>query len=128
MILVDSSVVIHFTRAPTVRLRQIIQNHQATICGVTVAETYAGTRTPAAQAAIAAALGLFGSLAIPDALWAKVGFNLAALGAKGITVPLPDAVIATLALEHNLEVWTYDAHFAMMQSVLPALRLFQEPP
>lgn len=47
MILADTTVVIGFLRAPTPRLLQIIQGHQAAISGVTLAEVYAGARSPA---------------------------------------------------------------------------------
>ena len=50
------------------------------------------------------------------------------LGSKGITVPFPDALIATLGIENDIEVWARDPHFPMMQKVLPQLQLFQEPP
>jgi predicted nucleic acid-binding protein len=44
-----------------------------------------------------------------------------------VTVPFPDALIATLAIAENLELWTRDLHFTQIQRVLPSLRLFQEP-
>lgn len=43
-------------------------------------------------------------------------------------MPFPDALIATLAIRSGTELWTYDNHFRLMQSSLPALRLFAEPP
>jgi predicted nucleic acid-binding protein len=43
-------------------------------------------------------------------------------------VPFPDAVIATLGIESDIEVWARDHHFPTMQKVLTKLRLFQEPP
>jgi predicted nucleic acid-binding protein len=57
-----------------------------------------------------------------------VGDNLAALRRGGITVPFPDTVIATVGIENDVEVWTRDPHFPAMQSVLPQLKLLQEPP
>jgi len=128
MILTDTTVVIGLLRQPTLRLRQIIQTSQAAVCGVTVAEVYAGARTPTDLAQSAMALQAFGAVAIPDHLWAAVGHNLAALRAKGLTVPFTDALIATVAIENGLELWTYDAHFPMIQTALPQLKLFQEPP
>ena len=46
----------------------------------------------------------------------------------GVTVPFPDVVLVTLAIDSGVELWTRDKHFALMQTVLPALKLFQEPP
>lgn len=65
---------------------------------------------------------------MPESCWDLVGENLAALYARGITVPFPDVVIATLGIENDIEVWARDPHFPVMQMVLPRLKLFQEPP
>ncbi len=43
-------------------------------------------------------------------------------------MPLADALIATVAIDTSLELWNYDAHFPLIQTVLPQLKLFQEPP
>lgn len=67
-------------------------------------------------------------MVIPQDLWAALGRNLSALRAHGITVPFPDALIATVAIENDLELWTRDAHFSLIQGVLPQLKLFAEPP
>jgi predicted nucleic acid-binding protein len=44
-----------------------------------------------------------------------------------VIVPFPDVLLATVAIENGLELWTDDSHFLHIQRVLPALRLFQEP-
>ena len=128
MILADTTIVVDWLRAPTPRLLQIIQSHQAAICGVTLAEAYAGARTPQDFFDIDNALTVFANISIPDAIWPKLGRNLSALGAKGLTVPLSDALIAAVAIEGDLEVWQHDHHFPDMQKVLSQLKLFQEPP
>lgn len=61
-------------------------------------------------------------------MWDRVGDHLAALRSAGVTVPFADVVIATLAIENDIELWTRDRQFAIIQRVLPALRLFAEPP
>jgi predicted nucleic acid-binding protein len=128
MILTDTSVVVTCQRRPTLRLLKIIQDHEAAICGVTHAEIYAGARTPADFVHCAALLALFRQVAIPDSLWRELGRNLFTLRTQGITVPFPDALIASVALANALELWTYDAQYALIQGALPQLRLFQEPP
>ena len=45
-----------------------------------------------------------------------------------MTVPLIDTALATIAISLDVELWTYDAHCTLIQGVLPALKLFQEPP
>jgi predicted nucleic acid-binding protein len=61
-------------------------------------------------------------------VWDTVGDSLAVLRAGGVTVPFPDAVIATLGISLGVEVWTRDKQFVLMQNALPGLRLFLEPP
>jgi predicted nucleic acid-binding protein len=128
MILTDTSVVIVYERAPAPRLRQVIKDNDAALCGIIVAELFAGVRTPADEARCRVAVADFRALPIPEALWEVAGRNQALLRANGITVPLTDTAIATLAILLDLELWAYDAHFALIQRVLPALRLFHEPP
>jgi predicted nucleic acid-binding protein len=74
------------------------------------------------------ALGTYRQVPIPGALWDTVGDHLAALRAAGVTVPFPDVAIATVAIANGIELWARDRHFPLIQSILPALRLFQEPP
>jgi predicted nucleic acid-binding protein len=128
MILTDSSVVIVYERVPTPRLKKIITNASAYVCGVTVAELFAGVRSVKDEAKLRAALADFQILPIADALWETVGRNQASLSANGVTVPLIDTALATIAIAAGIELWTYDSHFALIQGVLPALKLFQEPP
>jgi predicted nucleic acid-binding protein len=111
-----------------VHLVKVIQANQAAISGATISEVYAGARSPADFKKYDKALSIFSIVAIRKRTWPSLGRNLAELGGKGITVPFPDALIATLGIEHDIEVWARDPHFPMMQKVLPQLKLFQEPP
>ena len=128
MILADTSVAIEVYRHRPAHLLQIIVVHDAAICGVTVAELHAGARTTAEQSRCAATVSAFQTLNIPETLWLIVGRTIATLRAGGLTIPFVDAVLAALAVDLGIELWTYDAHFSLAQVHLPGLRLFQEPP
>jgi predicted nucleic acid-binding protein len=128
MILVDTNVVIDAIRTQDPKLIGLFQAHAAAVCGVTRAEVLHGARTPAERQRFVAMLGILGLLPMPDALWDVVGDHLAALRAGGIVVPFQDVVIATVAIAYDIELWTRDQQFAHIQRILPALRLFQEPP
>jgi predicted nucleic acid-binding protein len=128
MILADTTLAIEYLRRPTPRLIKIIQDQQAAICGVTVAEVYAGARSAADFTRFDTTLALFGSVPVPLDIWPRLGRNIAALGAAGITVPFPDIIIATLAIDLDVELWQRDHHFPLIQTVLPKLKLFTEPP
>src|SRR5438093_4959990 len=87
MILAETTVAVDYLRTPTPRLLKIIQDNQAGICGVTVAEIYAGAKAATDFARYAAALSVFGTVAIPDTIWEPLGRNLSTLLRNGITVP-----------------------------------------
>src|SRR5262245_9744046 len=128
MILADTTLVVDYLRKPTPRMIQIVKDHEATICGATLAEIYAGARSVGDFKKYDKSLSIFGRVAIPRKIWPSLGRNLALLAGKGITVPFPDALIATVALENDLEVWHHDRHFPQIHKVIPQLKLFKEPP
>jgi predicted nucleic acid-binding protein len=128
MILADTGVLIDFLRTKDPKLDHLFRTEPVAICGVTRAEVLAGARNTKDRQRLLLFLGRFHQALTPESCWDSVGQNLAALYARGITIPFPDAVIATLGIEHNVEVWARDPHFQTMQGILPALRLFQEPP
>jgi predicted nucleic acid-binding protein len=118
---------VDYLRGPTVRLVQIIKDNAAAICGATLAEIYAGARSSADFKKFDKTLSVFSSVPIPKKIWPSHGRNLADLGAKGISVPFADALIATVATESHVALWHHDQHFPLIQKVLPHLKLFQEP-
>lgn len=128
MILVDTSLVIDYSRGKDAKLRLLIPSLPVAVCGVTQAELLHGSRDAAHRQTLLADLAAFQFVSIPDGLWVTVGDNLATLRRKGVTVPFADAVIATVGIENDIEVWARDPHFPIMQKVLPRLKLFQEPP
>jgi len=128
MILVDTTVVIDYTRGKDAKLQALLLALPVAVCGVVRAEVLHGSRSSAHRQKLLTALAAFQLLSMPDPLWDITGDNLAAFRSHGITVPLADAVIATLGIENDIEIWSRDPHFPAMQKVLPRLRLFQEPP
>lgn len=76
---------------------------------------------------MAKALDCLVQLPIDEEAWDDLGHNLRVLRARGLTVPFPDALIATVAVRTNLPLWTYDTHFNTIRSALPALKLFEGP-
>jgi predicted nucleic acid-binding protein len=128
MILLDSGVIIDFLRIQDAKLAALFRSLPVAVCGVTRAEILHGSRSAADRQKLVVFLNAFQQVAIPDVLWNAVGDSLAALRRNGITVPFPDAIIATVGIENDFEVWSRDPHFPLMQTVLPRLKLFREPP
>jgi predicted nucleic acid-binding protein len=128
MILVDTSVVVEFLRSGDPNLRRIFVDGDAAICGVTRAEVLHGARDPAHLQRLTAGLNSFQQLSIPEGLWDDIGERLSQLRAAGVTIPLADAIIATVAIHYRVPLWTRDVHYGKIQSVFASLVLFQEPP
>jgi len=128
MILIDAGVLIDFLRTKDPKLDGLFRSLPVGVCGPTRAEILAGARGGKDRQRLLLFLNRFQQVSTPDTSWDLVGENLAALYASGITVPFPDAVVATLGIENDIEVWARDPHFPIIQQVLPALKLFQEPP
>jgi predicted nucleic acid-binding protein len=128
MILVDTSVVIDYTRGKDPKLQALVQTKPVAVCGVVRAEILCGARTAAQRSNLLVELAPFQSVATPELVWDVIGDNFAELRRNGLTVPLADVVVATLGIENAIEVWARDPHFPAMQMVLPRLKLFQEPP
>jgi predicted nucleic acid-binding protein len=124
MILVDTSVVIDYSRSGSPAMLAAFKSEDAAICGVTRAEVLHGARDARHAAKLIDALNDFRQEAIPDMLWNKVGVNLAGLRTRGLTVPFADAIIASLAIHLDVELWTKDKQFTLIQTILPALRLY----
>lgn len=128
MILVDSSVIIDYQRTADRKLDTLFRSLPVAICGITRAELRYGARNLADRGNLIVLLNTFQQVAMADAMWDVVGDHLAALRTSGVTVPFPDVVIATVAIENDIELWTRDTQFQLIQTVLPALKLFVEPP
>jgi predicted nucleic acid-binding protein len=127
MILLDASVVIDALRDPNSPLREVFITYDGAICGVTRAEVLHGARSSKDFLDLRASLEAFPQVMMPEELWGTIGLVLYSLRTAGVTVPLADAILATVAIEHDLELWTRDNHFAAIQKVQPALKLFEEP-
>jgi predicted nucleic acid-binding protein len=128
MILTDTSVLIQQERHPDPQRVQTAVNFAAAVCGVTIAEFFTGARSANQEAAIRHILAFFQVVPIPETLWEGVGGNQSLLLSRGLTVPLADTAIATVAVARGVELWTYDIHFTHMAAIIPGLVLFQVPP
>jgi len=128
MILVDTSVLIDSLRNADPKLQQLFITHGAAICGVIRTEILYGARDAAHYGKLVSALASFPQIPIPEDLWDSIGRNLFLLRTNGVTVPYQDVVIATVAIQNDLELWTRDGQYMLIRNVLPGLKLFQEPP
>jgi predicted nucleic acid-binding protein len=102
MILVDATVLVHYLRTASKPIRAVLDSGAA-ICGVTRAEILHGARTPADIASLVQALNGFVQVPIEEDAWDALGQNLSILRSRGIVLPFPDALLATVAIRACLE-------------------------
>ncbi len=114
-VIIDTSAWIQFFRYGTDAVSQLVAElvgkDQAVVTGVVLTELLQGIKTDKERRHLTT---LFSSLPFIETVredWQDAGEDLQALRRRGITVPLTDAVIATVAHRRGLSVLTTDPHF-----------------
>lgn len=125
MILADTNIFIDFWNNPTENLKNVFIKEDIVICGVVRAELLHGAVSAKDFANITTMLEAFDEFHLENFDWQILGENLYRLRKRGISVPFTDAIIATIALKHDIPIWTGDKHFLLIQSVLTGLKLYQ---
>ncbi len=112
-ILVDTSIWIEYFKGNK-SVAAIIEEknaHTVFIAGPMITELIQGMKTKSEKDNFASSLESLPRLAITDRDWLDAGMLGSALREKGITVPLPDLIIYTLAKNNNCSLYTLDKHF-----------------
>lgn len=113
-VLVDTRVWIeYFHRATPAgdQLEKLIKDRRVAISGVVLAELLQGAVTEAERDTLRSALQGPRYLEITRDTWQLAGELGFGLRRKGITLPLSDLLLAALALQNELELFTLDKHF-----------------
>ena len=127
MVIADTSVWIEYLRGDDETARAelpgFIRTEHVALVGVVLAELLQGCRTPKESGAILAEVTSHQFLDAGFSTWQRVGELSASLRSSGIALSLSDILIATLALEHDCQVYTLDPHFTQV----PGLSLYRPP-
>jgi len=114
-VIIDTSAWIRFFRYGSDEVSQfvaeLVRKDQAVMTGVVLTELLQGIKTDKERQHLSA---LFSSLPFIETVredWQSAGEDLQALRRRGITVPVTDAIIATVAHRRGLSVLTTDPHF-----------------
>ncbi|RJQ56607.1 MAG: PIN domain nuclease [Nitrospiraceae bacterium] len=119
-ILADTSIWIEFFKPGTPmgkKLESLIIRNSASTCGIILFELLQGVRSEAEKIKISDALSNIPYLEMTRPLWQKSADMSASLKRKGLTLPLSDIIVAAIAIEHNLSVFTLDKHFEQIPGV-----------
>ena len=114
-VLVDTSAWVEFFRGTSKAadaVAKLIENEQASICGVIAYELIQGARSDDEALHLSGVLLALHYIEMTSDLWIKAGHLSAGLRRKGITLPMSDLLIGAIAIEHGIEILTLDEHFA----------------
>lgn len=126
-IIPDSNIFIDFWKHPTTEVEEIFDNEDIVLCGAVRAELLQGAVSVKNFKQISEGLDSFQEVNLQNEDWDRLGENLYLLRTNGLTVPLADAIIATVAIKYGVPIWSNDKHFGLMSQILRGLSLWQSP-
>ena len=97
--------------AEAVEVRRLLTSGDVVMVGIVYAELFRGARDGDQLRTLQEELDALSFLQTRKETWRRAGALMAELQWRGLTIPLPDAVIAAQALEHQCRVFTRDEHF-----------------
>jgi len=125
-VLVDSSFYIQMLRQGKDPLRALAFTaavRDLAVCGVVRCEVGRGLRNPRILQRFQAFWNVMIGVPTDEQLWDSVAETLWQLDRSGLTLPLPDVVIACCARRIDAAVLTTDVHFAY----IPGVRMIPRP-
>jgi predicted nucleic acid-binding protein len=102
-------------------LERLIIADQSALVGIVVTELLRGAKTLERQSEIRETFRGVDYIEMDFPSWERAGYIAATLDAQGTPLPLPDVLVAAMALEQGHELFTRDKHF----NRIPGLRLYQ---
>lgn len=122
--LLDSSVWISYFRPEGSRelkraVQEALRRGQVVTCWVVRAEILIGARDEGSFAKLADHMGAVPDVPLDDAIWesaARLGY---VMRKKGVTLPLPDLLVAQAAMAHDLILWHVDEHYEAVRRFAP---------
>lgn len=124
-VIVDTSVWVQALRAANSvekeEVDRLLASEETVMVGVVYTELLRGARDESEFRLLQSKLEVLPFLQADQETWRRTGRLLFDLRREGVTLPLPDALIAALALEGGHQVYTLDEHFQRV----PGLRLYE---
>ena len=123
-VFLDTSVWIHYFRPQgdeviKTEIKSVLLAEQVFTCWVVKAELLAGAKDEEAFAYLSSILEALEEISLTPEVWletARLGYNLRR---RGLTIPLPDLLIAQAAAGEKLQLWHADEHFEYIKEIIP---------
>ncbi len=119
-ILVDTTIWIEFFRQGSKigePLEGLLVENGIWTCGIVLFEILQGIKSEGEKSKILTLLAGLPYVEMTKALWQKAAVLSASLRKRGVSLPLSDIFIATIAIENDLSVFTLDNHFAQIPNL-----------
>ncbi len=119
-ILVDTTIWIEFFRGRSRagdRLEILLMDNFVCTCGMVMFEVLQGIRSEGEKSKILTLLAGLPYIEMTKALWQSAAVLSTSLKKSGVSLPLSDIFIATIAIENDLSVFTIDNHFAQIPNL-----------
>jgi predicted nucleic acid-binding protein len=114
-IIADTSVWIEFFRDEksliSIHLQALLRSGRVALTGMVLAEILQGVKGVREAALVRRSMEPLLFMETNREVWQTAGEMSAALRRKGLTIPLSDILIASVALNKDCEVFTTDPHF-----------------
>ncbi|MFN3740321.1 MAG: PIN domain-containing protein [Thermodesulfovibrionales bacterium] len=119
-VLADTSVWIEFFKSDSEigdQLEALLKGNSVWTCGITIFELLQGVKSDSEKKTILEILSALPYVEMSLKIWHKAAEISVSLKKKGLTLPLSDILIASIAIENNLSIFTLDKHFALVPGV-----------
>jgi len=126
-VLADTSIWVDFFRGREPEagvLEQLLDQDELVTCGPILAGLLAGADR-AQSAMLWLALGALPAVELDVTAWREAGEIASDLRSLGETTPLLDVLIGVAAVRGSAALWTRDADFERVRTVLPGLALYR---
>ena len=126
MVIVDSSVWIHYLRTPDTatgrELDDLLAREEVSMVGLVMAEVLQGTKGEREYLQLLFRLQALPYLETGRSAWVRAASLSLQLRSRGQLTPLTDLIIAAVALENRCPLFTLDDHFQR----IPELQLYKQ--
>lgn len=123
-VLIDTSVWIEFFKKRSITgdaVVELLNKGLVWVSGIVLFELVQGAKSEAEKTRIISQLTNLHYVEMSVGLWQRAGELAIMLKKNGLNLPVSDILLAVVAVEHNLSVFTLDKHFESM----PGIRLFK---
>ena len=95
-------------------MKELIGGGRILVPGIIQAELLRGVKNAKEVQSLHSVLSSQKYLRVEESFWQRLGYFTNQLLLQGINVPLPDAYIALLAIENDVELLHFDRHFDLI--------------